>query len=414
MDARPLLFSVLAALALPRPAPAQLVAGQHEDEAPLGSWNAFGVPTSVSLALGETRFALVTDASAALANPALLSRLEPFTLALSGGYHSADFHRFGIVNTGPVSSEGNLRAGYYALEFGGGSIRRGRWSFALAAGLVEDYARPEIRTSYSSQNKVVYTLLWRQTGVLRVFNAALACDFGRGVSAGLGINIAAGNLERRVQEEFPDDGVAIGDEKTQDIRGWFVNAGLAWRLREGLFFGLVFRSPSIRKADNRSALHYESSGTATDILIEASASDSLRQPWVAGAGLSWEIGPGFRVAADAAFFAWSAYRGDFFGEPLARDFRNILRAGGGLEYSASYRLAGRQVRMPLRVGFLLDPQPMKAPRSAYAVLTFGTGLELGRLRLDLAAQIGRESGSGRELAIRRLAIGLNYVFEEAR
>jgi len=414
MDARPLLFSFLAVLALPLTSPAQLVVGQYEDEAPLRTWNAFGVPTAVSLALGEARFALVSDASAALANPALLSRLGPFTLALSGGYHTADFHRFGIVNTGPVRSEGNLRAGFYALEFGGGSIRRGRWSFVLAAGLVEDYGRPEVQTSYSSQNTVVYTLLWRQTGVLRVFNASLAYDFGRGLSAGLGLNIAAGNLERRVREEFPADGIVIGDEKNQDFRGWFVNAGLAWRVRDGLLLGLVLRSPSVRKADNRSALRYESSRTATDIRIEASASDSLRQPWVAGAGLSWEFGRGFRAAADAAFFAWSAYRADFFGEPLARDFRNILRAGGGLEYSASYRLAGRPVRMPLRVGFLLDPQPMKAPRSAYSVLTFGTGLELGRLHLDVAAQIGRESGSGRALAIRRLAIGLNYVIEEAR
>jgi long-subunit fatty acid transport protein len=414
MDVRPLLFSLLAALALPRSSPAQLVVGQYEDEAPLRSWNAFGVPTSVSLALGEARFALVTDSSAALANPALLARLERFTLTLSGGYHTADFHRFGIANTGPVRTEENLRAGFYALEFGGSSIRRRRWSFALAAGLVEDYGRPEVRTSYSSQNTVVYALLWRQTGILRVFNASLAYDFGRGMSAGLGLNIAAGNLERRVREEFPADGIVISDEKSQDLRGWFVNAGLAWRVRDGLLLGLVFRSPSVRKADNRSVLRYEASRAATDIRIDASASDSLRQPWVAGAGFSWEIGRGFRAAADVAFHAWSAYRADFFGEPLARDFRNILRAGGGLEYSASYRLAGRPVRMPVRVGFLLDPQPMKTPRSAYAVLTFGTGLELGRLHLDGAVQIGRESGSGRALKVRRLAISLNYLVEEAR
>ena len=414
MDARPLLFSCLVILALPRPSPAQLVVGQYEDEAPLSSWNAFGVPTAVSLALGEARFALVSDASAALSNPALLSRLGPFTLALSGAYHAAECYRFGIVNTGPVGSEGNLRAGFYALEFGGGSIRGRRWSFALTAGLVEDYGRPEIRTSYSSQNTVFYTLLWRQSGVLRVFNAALAYDFGRGLSAGLGLNISVGDLERRVREEFPPDGVAIGDEKTQALRGWFLNAGVAWQARDKLLLGLVFRSPSIRKTDNRSLLRYESSGAATDIRIEASASDSLHEPWVAGAGLSWEVGRGFRVAADAAFFAWSGYRADFFGEPLARDFRNILRTGGGVEYSASYRLAGRRVRMPFRVGFLLDPQPMKAPRSTYAVLTFGTGVEIGRLSLDAAAQVGRESGSGRSLAVRRLAIGLHYAIEEGR
>lgn len=411
MNARPLFLCLCAAFALARPLPAQLVTGQYEDEAPRRSWNAFGSPTAVSLALGEARFALVHDASAALGNPALLARLDRFTLTLSGGYHTAEFYRFGIVNTGPVGSNGNLSAGAYALEFGGAAVRRGRWAFALAAGLVEDYGRPEIETSTSSGNTVTYTLLWHQGGVLRVFNASAACDLGRGFTAGLGIDIESGSLERRVHEEFPTDGVVIGDEKNQSLGGWFVNAGLTWRIRGGPLLGFVFRSSSSRKADNRSVLSYASSRTATDIRIEASASDTLRQPWVAGAGFNWDLGGGFRAVADAAFFAWSAYKANFFGEPLARDFRNVLRAGGGLEYSAFYNLAGRPVRMPIRAGFLLDPQPMKTPRSAYAVLTLGTGLEIGRLGLDLAAQIGRESGSGYGLAFRRLAISLNYVVE---
>lgn len=414
MKVRPLLVFLLASLAFPRSAPAQLVIGQYEDEAPQRSWNAFGVPAPVSLALGEARFALVSDASAALVNPALLSRLERFTLALSASYGKAEFYRYGIVNTGPVSSEENLRAGLYALEFGGASIRRGRWAFALAAGLVEDYGRPEVRTSYTSRDTLVYTLLWRQTGLLRVFNASVAFDFGGGVSAGLGLNLAAGRHERSLREEYPADGVVITDERTRDLRGGYVNAGLAWRARPGLLFGLVFRSPCAGKADGRSVLGYEASGAGTDIRIDGSASDTFRRPWVAGAGFSWAISRRFRAAADAAFFAWSTYRAEDFGEPLPRDFRNILRAGGGLEYSAFYRLGGRQVRMPFRVGFLLDPQPMKTPRSAYACLTFGTGLELGRFRLDGAAQVGRESGSGRALSVARLAIGLIYAVEEPR
>ena len=71
-------------IALPVASPAQLVIGQYEDEAPLRTWNSFGLALASSLGRGETMFALADDCSAALSNPALLADLPRLTLSFNG------------------------------------------------------------------------------------------------------------------------------------------------------------------------------------------------------------------------------------------------------------------------------------------------------------------------------------------
>jgi hypothetical protein len=51
---------------------------------------------------------------------------------------------------------------------------------------------------------------------------------------------------------------------------------------------------------------------------------------------------------------------------------------------------------------------MKIPNSTYVYLTFGSGLAMGRLRIDVGAAVGRERGSGDGLSARRVAMTLSY------
>jgi hypothetical protein len=75
---------LLGVLALPTVSSAQLVLGQYEDEAPLRSWNTFGLTVASSLGRGETQLALAEDCSAALGNPALLASLPKFSVGFNG------------------------------------------------------------------------------------------------------------------------------------------------------------------------------------------------------------------------------------------------------------------------------------------------------------------------------------------
>src|SRR4030042_4458826 len=89
-------YSLLAVvlLTLPIASPAQLVIGQYEDEAPLRTWNSFGLATAASIGRGETMLAAADDCSAALAQPALLDTLPRLTLSLNGSYSRSTLFRF--------------------------------------------------------------------------------------------------------------------------------------------------------------------------------------------------------------------------------------------------------------------------------------------------------------------------------
>ena len=109
-----------------------------------------------------------------------------------------------------------------------------------------------------------------------------------------------------------------------------------------------------------------------------------------------------------SFFNWSTYSVDYYDEELARSFTNVIKIGGGLEYLSSLEVFGQEVRMPLRVGMIYDPQPMKDPSSYYLYYTLGIGFYWQGLRLDTGACFGNERGSGQDLSAKRLSISLSY------
>jgi len=256
-----------------------------------------------------------------------------------------------------------------------------------------------------------YDLSFDQTGRLRVWHAGLARRLGSGLSLGVGLNYAAGRLDRTIVETYADSlrVVTITDDKSERFRAVFVNAGVTWEATRRLTAAVTVRSSGLKKGPARSLLRYEVPLEGTDIRIEAEATNAYRQPWTVGAGLSYRITETWSLAADAVYFGWSRYAVTSFEEPLSRPFRDTLRAGAGVEYLARTSLFKRPARIPFRAGFFIDPQPMTAVRSSYVGLTFGTGLALGRLAADLSGSFGRESGSGRSLKSGRIVLSLRYI-----
>lgn len=391
------------------PASAQLVLGQYEDEAPLGSWNIFGVPPATAVGLGGAVLARAWDPSVSLANPALLTSLPRLSGSISASYGGASLLKYALVNTGVVESIGTPSAALFGVDGGGVAWRAGPWAVAAVVAAPESYARPGIAVGAGG-----YQLNFSQTGYLRVFHAAVARRLPAGFSLGIGLNYAAGRLDRSTVERTVSPGatVTITDEKSERYRGFFVNAGLSWQATARLAFGLVARSPYLKKGPAASLLRYEVPQTSTDIRIEADAVNSYRQPWVIGAGLSYRFSAAWSLAFDADHFGWSRYAVTFFDEPRERSFRNVVRAGGGVEYLAPVRVSGRPARIPFRLGFFIDPQPVTTVRTAYAGLSFGTGLELKSVAADLSASFGREHGSGDSLRTAKIVLTVRYIFRD--
>jgi long-subunit fatty acid transport protein len=401
-----LLFG-LAFASFPPLARAQLVIGQYEEEAPFRTWNSFGPATASSLGRGGTCFAYASDSSASLSNPALLLLLPKWTATVNGSLHYASFYKYSLVNTGVLRSDGNTALSLYALDFLGASLHLGKWAFALTFGTNEFYDRPPAHAESSDGGTVFYSVGMTQEGILRNLNLSAASSINNWLSAGLGINVSMGNLRRGVVEQWTTADISITDRKTRDFQELYLNGGLLMNLADRVRLAAIFRTPYSRTSKNQSFLEYSAAVGKTDIRIEASSEDKVKQPLILGLGASYKILANLNAALDISYYNWSRYNINYFGETLERNFRDVLKIGAGMEFQSSFNLFGRRADSPIRLGLVYDPQPMKDPRSSYLSFTFGSGISWQNFGLDIGALIGRESGSGNSLEARKISVSLS-------
>jgi hypothetical protein len=383
---------------------AQLVMGQYEDEAPGRTWNTFGIPSSASVALGGTEFALALDATAALANPGLAVRLPNLCLTLRGSFTSAEFFRYAVVNTGPVTSNGNFSLNLWTLDSAAATFRLGSWGFGLGYGLAESYNRPAIDIASDSS----YDFRFNQTGTLKVFNISVSRSIGPRLALGVGLNILGGSLSKAAVDDFDGGAETITTSLSQTYSGYFINGGLIFDLTSWLRLAAVVRAPFTKKAASHSDISRVIQ-VGQDFSIQADSDDEYHEPFAAGLGLCCNITPDWLAACDLTYFNWAAYRATLFGETLKRDFRDTLRISLGTQYTASATLFGRDLDLPIRGGVQFDPQPMKAPLSSYFYYSFGVGIHDKLFFLDLSMTNGHETGSGRSLEDKVVALSFGIT-----
>jgi len=395
-------------LCLPRPSWPQLILGQYEDEAPLRTWNHYGFLSASSIAVGGTRYAFPLDCSSSLSNPALLTLLPKFSVSVNTSYGSASLFKYSLVNTGAVTSDGNLSLHIYALDFGGASVVWKNWAVSFGQALTEVYERPSIEERVTYRGSLYYTFDFNQGGQLLTTHFAVGRRISPRLSVGLGFNYVHGEYNKYVRDEWTLDNITITDDKSSDLSGYYLNGGVWFGLTDKVSLAAVFRTPYTRKADSSSSYRYLSPQGSTDISIDAAARNEYKQPLVLGLGLNYQFRPNLRLASDLSFFNWSDYKVTYFGEELERAFKNIIQVGAGFEYLSEFVLFGQTIQSPLRVGVMYDPQPMEEPSSSYFYLTVGTGVHCGKFSLDAGVFLGRESGSGDELRARKLSLSLSY------
>jgi len=386
----------------------QLLLGQYEDEAPLGTWNIFGIKNATSLAMGDIPFITSSDCSVALSNPSLLQKLPKFNLIFNSSYSSVSLAKYSLINTGVLFTPKNPYLKEYAFDFAGLALKLKEWAFSLSLSLLESYARPSALYEYHSGGSLIYSLSFEQTGILKNLNFSLSRKINKLLSVGLGINYIFGYMKKVIEEEWGSLEISMSDEKDHDFKGFYLNGGLNFEISRRLNMVMVFRSAYEKKSQSKSHLRYYSPQTETDIRIDAFAESKFKQPLLLGFGLSSALLPNLKIALGLTFFNWSKYRVLFFEEERARNFRDILKFGGGIEYAPPLEFFGRKINLPLRLGFSLDPQPMEKPRSSYLCFSFGAGIRFDNLALNGGISLGREKGSGDSLQARKIALTLSY------
>lgn len=394
---------------LPHPALSQLVLGQYEDEAPLQTWNTFGITTASSLGRGGTSFTLSEGSAVSFSNPALLVKLPKFTLSFSGSYRTTLLNKYGIVNTGPLYSSTNSAYGLYTGDFAGISINIRGWAFSLSVGVWENYSRPEIKEEFPPSGQILYSFKYIQTGSLFNYNFSLAKNLANGIALGLGLNLIQGTYEKLVEEQWIQADQTISDDKAFDFYGFFINGGIVFDISEKFTMAAVIRSPYRKNAASESLYRFVDSDVGTDIQIDGSETSIFHQPLMIGLGLQSDILQNLTIAADVSFLNWSDYEVNYFGEILRRDFKDVFRLNAGLEYTNEYPLFNTFLDVPIRLGVIYDPQPMINPSSYYFGYTLGAGIHFRNFHVDIGYISGKEVGSGLDLAYHRIFLTFNYL-----
>jgi hypothetical protein len=380
---------------------AQLVLGQYEDEAPVRTWNTFGLTSAASSGLAETRYALAQDPTAVSVNPALAVRLPGFSLAVTGSYQAVEFFRYAAVNTGVVTTDGNISLGLWSADSAALSLRWRGWGIGLAYGLLETYERPTIDVAAGPD----YAYHFDQTGALKVISLSLARSLGPRLALGVGVNVVTGSLDHLGQDLLDGGLDTVIQSIGQKYSGFYVTGGLLFDVTPSIHLGAAARTPYVKKADSRSIIRW-TSVAGPNIEIDAASEDESHEPFVGGVGLSVDLTPEWVAALDATYFNWSSYKVAYFGRELRRDFRDVVKLTLGTRYSLYARLFGWNLRFPVRAGLQVDPQPMKTPSSSYFYYAFGTGIHGRYFFFDISLVSGKESGSGHALVTKCSCLSL--------
>ncbi|MDD8030949.1 MAG: hypothetical protein PHQ25_03010 [Acidobacteriota bacterium] len=379
--------------------------GQYTEEAPLGSWNIFGLETASSLGSGLCQMARVGPASI-LVSPAVTSLNPGTSFSLNLSFNQTQLFKYWLVNTGVLKTNGNLPFRCWQLDYLGLSQKISHWTLGFGWALTENYGRPGLDYNHFEEGVLYNQLNLWQNGHQTNYAFSLARELNRRLSLGVSFIWYRGHLERNLEESWPVDNIKMIDYRYQKIKGFYPVFGLSYILTDWLFVALSLIPAHERKVHGQNNFNYDS--PQTDIEIVGQASDIIKRPLITGLGARVTLRPNLSGYLEAVYFTWKNYSFSYFGETQTRNFRNVVRLGTGIEYRTKLRFLGRLWTTPYFLGLTVDPQPMTEVSSTYFFLTFGSGISTDLMALSFSTAIGLETGSGQHLKHQRISITLEF------
>ncbi len=373
--------------------------GQYYDEAPLRTWNVWAPYPSRNAALGDCTLALGNqDPLSGMHNPATLKFNDLIALSCSISANSIKLYRYSVVNTGEVipglhnTTIDPVR--YFAIEHIGLGFSVKGMNIALNIAEQENYRRPELDQAYSISTGGRIDALY--SGRLRTMNFSFSYPIIKDrLQVGAGFSYLYGNYSKDFSLRMPVDGLYINDilKDEQKLKGSCFHLGLLYKVFREFHIGFALRTAYDKRAD--SSVYREYSSSYVTIADSYFSEDYYHQPMVMGLGFSFKPNLDLLLTADLSFFRWKSYQAERFDSPLMRDFQNTLKIGIGMEYILRHNL-------PIRIGYVHDPQPSVSPEWNHHYFTVGTGFNLSKLIFDFCAYLGKGGGEDINLYNRRV------------
>jgi long-subunit fatty acid transport protein len=375
-----------------------------------------------AIGMGGAFIAVADDATAASWNPAGLVQLERPELSIVGDYvsRSADYSSSSHpeINNSTETDEYNLN--YFSASYPFSYLNRNMvisinhqrlYDFKLSLDYRAEGSFPLGPFTQTTSQDIRYS----QDGNLGALGLAYAVEITPRLSFGLTLNIWTDDLwwqngwEEHLQAHivnvvngFPPsiDDVLIDDEYS-GFSGENANFGVLWDMTKYLTIGAVVKTPftaTIRHRHTRADLPSEN--------FEEEV--KLKMPMSYGIGLACRFSDEFTVDLDVYRTEWSKY---ILTDGQGNEFDPITgrpKSESNVKDTTQVRIGGeylfiqeeRNLVVPLRAGFLYDPEPADGKVKDFYGITVGSGIGHKGIIFDMAYQLrwGHQVDTGNLIA----------------
>lgn len=366
------------------------------EEAPVVSWNRLPWHDARLMACAGVSL-LAQGPFTATVNPALVPTAEKFTLGISSAGLRHEAFQYWGVNQGVVAhpeplSNRQLFLNGLAATYNIGNLHLSAGWYLSA---LRQFPSFSFRRDYDYEQYDDYSGDF--AGRENTFFTAAALKLTGRLDIGIKLEYSAGDREVEMVEfssyyYLIDDvwvrkDTALRQQELHERSHFAVTLGAVWKISSNWTAAAAIVLPFDGEVKRTVTRIFDNQTDRFDITQRQTGSDPLYNPPRAQLGTSIEIplSPGslnrqrLLLGTEAVYTSWSGYQYVFFGDTMDRDMRDTVALAIGAEYGS---LSSNR-DLFIRLGFRLDPQPLREPTTTLYVLTGGLGLRLGSFSIDV-------------------------------
>jgi hypothetical protein len=353
----------------------------HRDELPVISWNGVVLyDARSSAAAGISVFCSATET--AIANPALLTKTDSILIGASYAFTGITAYQYQTMNTGVYYSSDRLYE--FNDNFSALSATASFGDINASAGF---YKKELLDLPDFDATGTDYSASAVFSGYENAFYLAASYDLSD-LALGAKVTWVTGNRSASLNEIY-DSVVVIGQNEVYNFDYFILSLGLAWKAAENINISAVIDYPLTSIQDSEYSRTFDAYATGGEHIAETNTSqDDLYRPskitaaalLTPFAGSSGKDGRGMTIGLEITHTFWNSYRYFTFGDEFARNFSDTTTLAAGLELP----IKCRGFNLALRGGYRLDPQPVPIPDTTLHWLTFGVGISIWNINLDVA------------------------------
>ncbi len=366
------------------------------EESSVISWNGINIIDARYLGTGNISFFLSPTFSGVI-NPSLISNKRSSSAGFTLAALSFDAFQYRGINEGVESSGKPLLDNYKNISSIAYAFKLNKIKANMGWYVSEILRFP----SFTFKNKYSNTQYGYYKGIFsgnkNNFFLSFSFNLKKRLNIGLKFDYIYGqrNIILDVRSSYYytiNDKSVMVDKYTKNIETNNINQfiptfGLSYNIKASLQLSLNFVYPLNGTVKRKISRVFANETQKINISNSYKASDSYYSPKRVSFGIKKDFyfkktnekSRTLTVALESETVFWSAYKYILFKQDMERDMNNSNTIAMGIEYGTH----SRKKNMFYRVGFRLEPQPVKVIKTNLKVVSCGMGISLGKFSGDI-------------------------------